>query len=104
VALADVAEIGAEPFRVSDIKRATCVGSEGELPFPAPRGRSATYYDMLSPFGGFAGLEESDDGRRLYAGDYVEFDDLKFTNLREVEGWRVPHDLASDGFSRLKAR
>ena len=102
--LGDVVDLAAEHFRISDIKRATCIGSEGELPFPAPRGRSATYYDMLSPVGGFAGLEDSDEGRRLYIGHYVEFDDLQFTNLREVEGWRVPHDLAAEGFPRPPPR
>ena len=53
---------------------------------------------MMSPAAGFAGLEQSGNERRLYVGDYVEFDDLRFTNLRDVEGWRVPHALAADGF------
>jgi hypothetical protein len=104
VALGDVIEIAAGKFRVSDIKQAVCIGSEGELPFHAPPGRTATYYDMLSPAGGFAGLEQSGNERRLYVGDYVAFDDLRFTNLRDVEGWRVPHDLAADGFPRPPPR
>ena len=34
-------------YRVTDIKEAVCLGSEGELPFAAPKGRTSTYYDML---------------------------------------------------------
>ena len=66
------------------------VGSEGELPFAAPAGRVVHYTDMTGPFAGFAGLEESDDGRRLYIGENVTFDDLTFANLRPVEGWTLP--------------
>jgi hypothetical protein len=88
--LGAVVEIGGQPFRVSDIKQATCLGAEGELPFAAPKGRTATYYDMVSPSWGFAGLEESPEGRRLYLGEYVDFDTLQFSNLRPVEGWRLP--------------
>ena len=82
--------VAGQRFRVSDIKRASCVGSEGELPFAAPRGRSAIYYDMVSASGGFAGLEVADDGRRCYRGDYVLFDELGLSNMRPVEGWREP--------------
>jgi hypothetical protein len=77
-------------YRVTDLKQATCVGSEGELPFAAPAGRVVHYTDMTGPFAGFAGLEESDDGRQLYVGENVTFDDLTFANLRPIEGWTLP--------------
>ena len=102
--LGEVIEIGKQPFRVSDIKQAACLGSEGELPFPAPRGRRATYLDMVSPTGGFAGLEQAEEGRRLYVGEYVEFDALAFTGLREVEGWTVPAERVGAGDPRLLPR
>ncbi len=88
--LDQVVAIDGQNFRISDIKQATCVGSEGELPFQAPRGRAATYYDMIDPAGGFAGLEQSGDGRRLYVGRYAGFDSLGLTNMRPVEGWSEP--------------
>ena len=88
--LGSVVSLGGDEFRVSDIKQATCLGGEGELPFPAPRGRGAVYYDMTNAHSRFAGLELAGAERRFYLGDYVDFDALRFRNLREVEGWTVP--------------
>lgn len=90
-ALGSTVTIGGRNFRVSDIKQATCVGSEGELPFPAPRGRVATYYDMIEPTGCFAGLEIADDEKRLYVGVYLRTSSLVFSGLRPVEGWTEPN-------------
>lgn len=96
-----VISIRGRRYRVTDIKQATCVGSEGELPFASPRGRQATYYDMLGAEGGFASIEAGGAGRDLYVGDYASFDELGFGNLRTVEGWSRPlgsadrHDPAS---------
>lgn len=101
--LGAVIRIGKQDFRVSDIKRATCLGGEGELPFDAPRGRSATYYDMTSAGAAFAGLEIADDERRFYLGEYVDFDELKFSDLREVDGWALPKTPAQAD-PRLPAR
>jgi hypothetical protein len=78
------------PYRVSDLKEATCRGSEGELPFAAPSGRVVRYADLNSPSGGFASLEDSDEGRRFFSGVNVHFDDLCFSHLRPVEGWVEP--------------
>ena len=89
-ALGAMLRIGDQEFRVSDIKRATCRGGEGELPFAAPRGRSAVYVDMTSPSAAFAGLEIAEAERRFYFGEYVDFDGLQFRDLREIEGWSRP--------------
>lgn len=101
--LGAVIRIGAQSFRVSDIKQATCLGAEGELPFASPRGRSAVYYDMTSPDAAFAGLEIAGEERRCYVGEYVDFDALGFSALREVEGWSPPSSPAQ-GDPRLPAR
>lgn len=89
-ALGDPVRIRGRAFRVSDVKAASCVGSEGELPFAAERGWTALYADMLSEDGGFAGAEYSDDGARLFLGQYVTFASLRPRNLRPVEGWTAP--------------
>ncbi len=88
--LGDAVTLEAKVYRVSDLKQATCIGREGELPFAAPRGRTARYADMISQSAGFASLEESGEGRRLYAGAYVSFDELHFDALRPVDGWTRP--------------
>lgn len=76
-------------FEVADVKQAECIGSEGELPFTAPKGRKTTSIDLLGKNGEFAGIEYDDSGKpRLFVGEYAEFDDLKFSNLRELPGWK----------------
>ena len=74
-------------FTVDDIKQAECVGSEGELPFRAPRGRLITSVDLVGPHNAFAGLEYGADGTRLYMGSYLDFNDFQFQGLREIDGW-----------------
>jgi Domain of unknown function (DUF4178) len=88
--LGDQITLDDRTYRVADLKQATCIGSEGELPFAAPRGRTAHYTDMVSQSAGFASLEDSDEGRQLYVGENVTFDDLRFDNLRPIDGWTRP--------------
>lgn len=72
-------------FLVDDMKEAVCEGSEGELPFKGIVGRKSISVDLSDHSGEFACIEYSDqDGVRLYAGKYVEFDELKFSNLRDL--------------------
>lgn len=72
-------------FFVHDLRETTCVGSEGELPFRAPAGRRTTSVDLSGGNGAFANIEYSaDDGVRLYAGRYVTFDDIDWSNLRDL--------------------
>jgi len=96
-------------YAINDIKKAQCIGSEGELPFPAAKGRTTTSIDMQSTKGEFAGLEFDNAGKpRLFIGEYVEFDDLHFTSLRGLPGWQIKrpeitphkphHNPAEDSF------
>jgi hypothetical protein len=80
-------EMAGEVYRVTDRKETVCLGGEGELPFSAPPGRKGLGIDLMGKGGLFAGVEFSDEGRRLFAGRYVQFDELNFTNLRAVPGW-----------------
>ncbi len=89
-AFGDSLTIAGRPFRVTDVKDAVCVGSEGELPFRAAMGRRATYLDMVDRVGGFAGIEATADGVELYRGEYVRFDALGLRNLRTLDGWVPP--------------
>jgi len=80
-------QINGKKFTTSDIKKAECVGSEGELPYQAPKGRKVKYVDMSNRDGEFASVEFSDNDQRIYTGEYVEFRDLNLSNLRELDGW-----------------
>lgn len=73
-------------FTVDDIRETVCIGSEGELPFRGLAGRKATSVDLSSVTGGFANIEYSaQDSVRLYVGRYVKFDDLEWSNLRDLD-------------------
>ena len=76
-----------QKFKVVDIKRATCIGSEGELPFSAPKGRKTLSVDLSGGNGEFACIEMLDGKQRIYVGNYVEWDELRCYNLRPLEGW-----------------
>jgi hypothetical protein len=75
-------------YKIVDIKQATCLGSEGELPLLAPTGRMTLSIDLLGPDGEFGGIEISDGKPRVFLGQYVEWDEMRCQNLRELEGWR----------------
>jgi len=79
--------VAGKPLRAVDIKDATCLGSEGELPFQAPKGRKTVSIDFTGPGGSFATVEVEGEAVRLYHGRYVEWDDFHFSNLRPLEGW-----------------
>jgi predicted RNA-binding Zn-ribbon protein involved in translation (DUF1610 family) len=80
--------LGGPTFKVDDIKRARCVGSEGELPFQAPEGRESVSVDLSGPDSLFATIEYSiTDGIRVFTGKSVDFDALELAELRELEGW-----------------
>ena len=74
-------------FDVDDIKKGTCIGSEGELPMTATKGRKNTSVDLSAESSIFACIDYSNEGIKLYTGKYMEFDNLKLSNLRQIDGW-----------------
>ena len=73
------------PFYVDDIKEATCIGSEGELPFKGLVNRKTLSVDMSSFSCDFVNIEYADgEEAHLYIGRYVEFEELALTNLRDL--------------------
>jgi hypothetical protein len=63
------------------------MGSEGELPLKAPKGRKSLSVDLSGPDDQFACIDYSDDGTRLYVGKYVDIEKLSLTALKEIHGW-----------------
>jgi hypothetical protein len=83
-------ELGGREYRVRDIQEAAYVAAEGELPFRPPKGEKAKFADLISRGGFFATLDYSESPPLVFAGEYEEFADLKFTGLRTFEGWPAP--------------
>jgi len=77
-------------YRVADIKQATCIASEGELPFAAPKGWTISSVDLRTTTGAVASFQTDGRERGLYTGRYVTLGELQPTGLREIAGWAVP--------------
>ena len=95
--------VGGTPFQVMDVKEATCIASEGELPFAAPKGRKTRTIDLLGKGGAFASIEIDAQGHaQVYIGEYAEFNNFNFSHLRDLTGWdmaavRAPVSNRSSG-------
>jgi hypothetical protein len=76
-----------ETYIVTAITIAHYKGVEGELPFQYWDKTDVKFADCRTHSGKFATLDYSDEQPTLYLGEFVEFDDLKFKNLRQFEGW-----------------
>lgn len=74
-------------YQVDDIKNATCVSVVGELPLIAKIGRRCTSIDLTGEKESFGCLDYSEEGVRFYAGRYLNYDEFKFSNVREIDGW-----------------
>jgi len=75
---------------VSDIKRATCIASEGELPFRAQPGWSIDSVDFKSVTEDCLSAQRESGVVSFYAGRYVRLADIGAVGLRAFEGWATP--------------
>ena len=92
-------------FQISDIKETECIGSEGELPLIAPRGRKTTSIDLLGRDGEFAGIEIDGSGKtRVFLGEYAEFNDFAFSQLRDLPGWNIKASAPKPTATRKKGK
>lgn len=87
VPIGNVYRIAGTAYQLADAKFARCVGSEGELPYSAPRGRTSIALDFTGPNSEFACIEFSTDTPRVFTGHYVDWDQLRIQRARELEGW-----------------
>lgn len=79
-------------FSVDDQREVVCSASEGELSVRSPQGRRSLSVDLKGPGNEFANIDypiEKSDPQdiRVFIGAYGDFEDFKFTNLREFDGW-----------------
>ncbi len=74
-------------LEVKDLQKARCISGEGELPFEVRGGYEAPVADLVGPGARFGTIDYSEEPPLVFVGEHVEFDELKLTNLREIEGW-----------------
>lgn len=77
-------------FVANDVRTATCVGSEGELPISAPAGLEMLTIDLVSNDGACACLQKDRGSVATYVGRYVTLAELAPVGLRAMEGWSIP--------------
>jgi uncharacterized protein DUF4178 len=74
-------------FEVRDLESALCIGGEGELPFRVGPGYETSVVDLLGEDNQFATIDYSETPPLIFVGEYVEFDALRLSGLREFDGW-----------------
>ena len=74
-------------FDVTTITLAHYSGVEGELPFEYWKKEQVVFADMRSPAAQFATIDYSEQPPLFFVGEAVEFEDLRFRNLKRIEGW-----------------
>ena len=72
-------------YDVTSVTPANYRGVEGELPFEYWDKEHATFADLRTEDGRFATIDYSDDPPLLFFGASVDFDNLKFKNLRQLD-------------------
>jgi Domain of unknown function (DUF4178) len=80
-------KIDGSTYTVDDIREVSCAGSQGELPVKSLKGRKSTSVDLVGSNQNFGNIDYSAEGDRVFLGKYVDFEEFKFMNLRELDGW-----------------
>jgi hypothetical protein len=81
-------QIGKTGYMVDDIKEVTYSFAEGELPFVAPQGFKGVSVDLRHGESDFASISYDGNGDAdVFVGQYLDFDQFHFQNLRQIDGW-----------------
>lgn len=82
-----VIDIAGTPMVITDLKKITYIGFEGELPFERQEGMSAMSIDLASQGKACAFLDNFDNNINVYIGKQVDVDELNLENIRLLDGW-----------------
>ena len=74
-------------FEVRDIQEAVCLSGEGELPFRVGAGYVAPVVDLVGEDRRFATIDYSEETPLIFVGEYMDFDQLQLSGLKEFDGW-----------------
>jgi hypothetical protein len=93
IPLGATVEADGRVFTASDVKHATCLGGEGDLPFPTPKEWAIDSIDFRERQGAALSVQRDPQGVSAYVGYYVDLAALKPRALRVIEGWTLPEAL-----------
>jgi len=74
-------------FVVSDVKEVESLGAEGELISCPTAGTRMRSIDLRGPGLAFGTLEASADDVSVFVGRFVDFNECRFSGLRQLDGW-----------------
>lgn len=84
-------EVRGKTYFIQDSRNVSVTAAEGELPFKPVIGEATRSVDAIGDGGIFVGfsLDAKSDkaGSEAYVGQYLEFNDIAWSNLRELPGW-----------------
>jgi hypothetical protein len=80
---------GGVEYMATTLTPARYAGVEGELPFEYWDKTEFFFADLRTQDARFATIDYSEQPPLYFAGEFVEFDALRFKNLREFEGWTL---------------
>jgi len=88
ILLNTIQNINGQNFRIVDIKRASTVGCEGELPRQITTDRHLVSVDLIGKNGGYACIEIDENSYSVFTGEYREWDALHCQNARQFDNWK----------------
>jgi Domain of unknown function (DUF4178) len=88
--IGDRVDIGGVTYSVTDIKAATVLASEGDLPFKATSDWTIDSIDFRSTTSACASFQRDGEGSSFYTGDAMGLRELQLRNLRAIDGWKIP--------------
>jgi Domain of unknown function (DUF4178) len=74
-------------YEVTTITKAHYKSVEGQLPFVYWDKEDVVFVDLRTASRSFASIDYSESTPLLYLGQFIEFEDLRLTGLRQFEGW-----------------
>jgi hypothetical protein len=80
-------QLGNVDYEVATVTTASYKGTEGELPFAYFGKTKMLFADLRTNGRAFGTIDYGDNPPLLYLGEWVEFEELQFKNLRRFEGW-----------------
>lgn len=86
----DQVQMQSEDYRVSDVKVATCVGAEGQLPYPPKPGQTLHNTDLTGAGGRCASIQTLGARTQAFVGRFQDLEGLRPRGLRALPGWPAP--------------
>jgi hypothetical protein len=74
-------------YEVASLTEARYTGVQGELPFEYWDKSESLFADLRSADGRFATIDYSQEPPLFFTGEFVDFNELRLSNLRQFEGW-----------------